>query len=35
MQPFMKTQSASQLSEHAKNKHSKTLEECFPDVTSS
>ncbi|XP_026191088.1 uncharacterized protein At2g23090 [Cyclospora cayetanensis] len=32
MQPFMKTQSASQLSEHAKNKHGKSLEDCFPDV---
>ncbi|KAL8276020.1 hypothetical protein Esti_000136 [Eimeria stiedai] len=35
LQPFMKTQSPAQLSEHAKNKHSKTLEECFPEVSAS
>ncbi|KAL8435284.1 hypothetical protein Efla_002539 [Eimeria flavescens] len=35
LQPFMKTQSSAQLAEHAKNKHSKTLDECFPDVASS
>ncbi|CDJ39205.1 hypothetical protein, conserved [Eimeria tenella] len=34
MQPFMKTQSPSQLSEHARNKHNKALEDCFPDLES-
>ncbi|CXJ15792.1 conserved protein, unknown function [Plasmodium berghei] len=28
---FMKTQSISQLAEHAQNRHRKDVKECFPD----
>ncbi|GAA5912244.1 uncharacterized protein JCM6883_003291 [Sporobolomyces salmoneus] len=31
MSPFMGTARAPQLEEHASNKHSKTLADCFPD----